>query len=264
MLSGDQCNLVLNHYKWIINGVASDTHFKYEQLFKLLNNIIIIIEMKQDDSDESQILTNEKIILLEKLIIEFLNISYSIWARGVKSHYFHFIIHLPLMMNRLKEMELSLALISNQGFERSHLSHHAVFTRIMNNGGGRISNPITKQLIQWQWRKVELAIDLHERTGRTFWGEKKIRNRNQWPDDKKVCSSNSLKFDSSVSYDKNGNFSTLIESIKAIIYRAEEEEKKRIEESTKKRTVDVSSNLDFIQSSKKKKKKEIRKKKLYQ
>ena len=61
-------------------------------------------------------------------------------------------------------MDLSLSIVSNQGFERSHLFHHAVFNRIMNNGGGRNAKSNTEQLLLWQWRKVFLACDLLEKS----------------------------------------------------------------------------------------------------
>ena len=84
------------------------------------------------------------------------------------------------MIKRLLKDELSLSMLSNQGFERSHLFHHSVFNRTMNNGGGRKKTEMAKQLLLWQWRKVFLALSLKHRTGETYWGEKRLVKEYKW------------------------------------------------------------------------------------
>ena len=137
MLSGDQCNTILSNVEVIVNDIEQHTKEKYLNILKLLRNIIIIVEAKQDDPNTKQKLTPGRIFKLDKMIMEFLCACYRIWSKGIKAHYFHFLTHLPSMMTELLDNDLSLSILSNQGFERSHLFHHAVFNRVINNGGGR-------------------------------------------------------------------------------------------------------------------------------
>ncbi|KAG2373900.1 hypothetical protein C9374_011785 [Naegleria lovaniensis] len=180
MLSGDQCNTILSNVEVIVNDIEQHTKEKYLNILKLLRNIIIIVEAKQDDPNTKQILTPDRIFKLDKMIMEFLCACYRIWSKGIKAHYFHFLTHLPSMMTELLDDDLSLSILSNQGFERSHLFHHAVFNRVINNGGGRHKIHVTKQLLLWQWRKVLTAIDIGEKFGSTYWNEKRLKQIYSW------------------------------------------------------------------------------------
>ncbi|KAG2370827.1 hypothetical protein C9374_013419 [Naegleria lovaniensis] len=180
MLSGDHCNTILQNIEKVVDNIEPSTKQKYLQILKLLRNIIIIIEMHQDNENNDNVLTANKIVELDKLIMQFLVACFSIWTQGIKAHYFHFIIHVPSIMSSLFKEKLSLSILSNQGFERSHLFHHAVFNRIINNGGGRTQIHPTKQLLLWQCRKVLVAIDLKEKTGETYWHEKRLKKLYSW------------------------------------------------------------------------------------
>ncbi|KAG2372846.1 hypothetical protein C9374_013126 [Naegleria lovaniensis] len=180
MLSGDHCNTILQNIEKVVDNIEPSTKQKYLQILKLLRNIIIIIEMHQDNENNDNVLTANKIVELDKLIMQFLVACFSIWTQGIKAHYFHFIIHVPSIMSSLFKEKLSLSILSNQGFERSHLFHHAVFNRIINNGGDRTQIHPTKQLLLWQWRKVLVAIDLKEKTGETYWHEKRLKKLYSW------------------------------------------------------------------------------------
>ena len=185
MLSGDACNIILKNIGIVVECAEQTTKAKYFKIFELLRNIIIICEMHQDSAEINNKLTEKKIEELEQLILDFLVTCFGAWHIGIKSHYFHYLIHIPNIMIYLWKMDLSLSIVSNQGFERSHLFHHAVFNRIMNNGGGRNAKSNTEQLLLWQWRKVFLAIELQAKTNSTYWGEKREKQAYSWSKDKK-------------------------------------------------------------------------------
>jgi hypothetical protein len=140
------------------------------------------------------------------------------------------------MITTLFEMGLSLSMTSNQGFERSHLFHHSVFSRIINYGGGKLnySMAATEQLLIWQWRKVLLAIDLKERSGSTYWDEKRL---------KKAYSHKKTKSDLN-------KYAEIIENIEQDLAKKEQEEKDRVEEEKQKKL----QEMNRVETTKKRKK----------
>ena len=193
MLSGPQCDTILCNIEKIVDGIDEPSRTQYLTVLKILRNLIITLELPETNNNKPEdVISKEKIVLLRKWIIAFLVKSYELWTDGVKAHYFHYIIHLPDMASMLLDLGLSLSMMSNQGFERSHLFHHSVFNRVLNNGGGRTKVDITKQLLLWQWRKVFLALSICNRTGVTYWDEKRLRKSYTW-DESKVKQKSGLR-----------------------------------------------------------------------
>ncbi|KAL9641742.1 hypothetical protein ABK040_007419 [Willaertia magna] len=238
ILTNDQCNTILSNIDKITENIELNSAKKY--ILNLLRNIIIIIKMKQDDEDKLKCINLQKIKELEKLILEFLINCFDVWNKSVKTYYFHYIIHIPNIIRNLLQNDLSLSLLSNQGFKRNYKFYHFVFNRILNNGGGRKKIPLTKQLLLWQWRKVLLALEIKKLKGKTYWNEKRLRKEYIWSTDKKKKENN--LFNEYIYIEINTNKNILTETInklykqydnKILMKEQEKVERERLENKRK-------------------------------
>ena len=111
------CDTILQNIEKIIAHVSEESQTQFRIILTLLRNIIILCELPQSNEQETDmVITEDKVDILEKYIYEFLLQCSNKWTKSVTAHYFHYLIHVPAMIKRLLKDELSLSMLSNQGW----------------------------------------------------------------------------------------------------------------------------------------------------